>query len=59
MNANSANALLKMLEEPPLNMHIMLVTPIGAETVRSRCQRFVMDKILVLQRAGWQIRSGL
>jgi DNA polymerase-3 subunit delta' len=42
MNRNSANALLKAMEEPPENTHIFLVSDDPANllpTVRSRCQR--------------------
>lgn len=41
MNANAANALLKLLEEPPPHASLVLVTssPQGLlETIRSRCQ---------------------
>ena len=43
LNPNSANALLKTLEEPPPNTHIILATPYWGKllpTIRSRCQRF-------------------
>jgi DNA polymerase-3 subunit delta' len=42
MNVNAANALLKLLEEPPAGTHLLLVSsrPAAlAATVRSRCQR--------------------
>lgn len=42
MNRNAANSLLKLLEEPPANTLIMLVShqPMAlAATIRSRCQR--------------------
>jgi hypothetical protein len=61
MNKNSANALLKMLEEPPLNTHIMLSTPYWGRlmaTVRSRCQRFVMDKDIALA-TRWLTDQGV
>ena len=41
LNANSSNALLKILEEPPPTSHIILITSRPAmllETIRSRCQ---------------------
>ena len=41
LNAPSANALLKVLEEPPPTSHIVLITSRPAmllETIRSRCQ---------------------
>lgn len=42
MNLNAANSLLKMLEEPPSGVHLLLVSSRPAAmpaTVRSRCQR--------------------
>jgi DNA polymerase-3 subunit delta' len=42
MNPNSANALLKMLEEPPRNAMLLLLTNSPGRllpTIRSRCQR--------------------
>ncbi|MBX7219714.1 MAG: DNA polymerase III subunit delta' [Blastocatellia bacterium] len=41
MNANSANALLKMLEEPPAHARLILISSSPQallETIRSRCQ---------------------
>ena len=43
LNANAANALLKTLEEPPPNTHLLLSTPYWGKllpTIRSRCQRY-------------------
>jgi len=43
LNVNAANALLKTLEEPPANTHVLLATSNWGKllpTVRSRCQRF-------------------
>ena len=43
LNANAANALLKTLEEPPADTHLLLATPFWGKllpTIRSRCQRF-------------------
>ena len=45
LNANAANALLKTLEEPPKNTHIILATESWGKllpTLRSRCQRVVV-----------------
>ncbi len=45
-NANAANALLKTLEEPPGNTHIILATEAWGRmlpTIRSRCQRFAIE----------------
>ena len=41
LNVNAANTLLKTLEEPPRNTHILLCTPYWSRllpTIRSRCQ---------------------
>jgi DNA polymerase III subunit delta' len=41
MNAEAANSLLKVLEEPPLHTHIVLITSnpfLLLPTIRSRCQ---------------------
>ena len=43
LNPNAANTLLKTLEEPPANTHILLCTPYWSRllpTIRSRCQCF-------------------
>jgi len=45
LNRAAANALLKTLEEPPPNTHLVLATPYWGKllpTVRSRCQRFAV-----------------
>lgn len=48
MNRNAANAILKVLEEPPARALLLLVAhnP-GAllPTIRSRCQRLVLDRL--------------
>ena len=44
-NVNAANALLKTLEEPPPDTHIMLISHRSGgllATIRSRCQAFAM-----------------
>jgi DNA polymerase-3 subunit delta' len=57
MNENAANALLKMLEEPPANAILLLLSNTPGRllpTIRSRCQRLdlrplddtVMDRLL-------------
>ena len=46
MNAAAANALLKMLEEPPANVHFILVSERWRRllpTLRSRCRRIVLQ----------------
>ena len=54
LNANSSNALLKTLEEPPGNTHILLATPYWGKlsaTIRSRCQRIQipLDQSMAMQ----------
>ena len=55
MNRNSANALLKAMEEPPANTHLILVSDDPATllpTIRSRCQLIsipVPDQAVALQ----------
>ncbi len=47
MNLNAANALLKMIEEPPIGSHLILVTEakdLMLPTVISRCQRVSIRK---------------
>ncbi len=47
MNLNAANALLKILEEPPIGSHLILVTEakdLMLPTVISRCQRVSIRK---------------
>jgi len=54
MNRNAANALLKTLEEPPPGTHLLLVSSRSSQllpTVRSRCQRFVVQADAVAARA--------
>ena len=61
MNKNSANALLKVLEEPPSNTHILLATPYWGRlmaTVRSRCQNVVMPQDPDLAKQ-WLAKQGL
>ncbi len=53
LNANAANALLKTLEEPPPNTHLLLATPFWGKllpTIRSRCQRFQVSADNTLAR---------
>ena len=57
LNANAANALLKTLEEPPANTHLLLATPFWGKlipTVRSRCQRFQVAPDATVARAWLQ-----
>lgn len=60
MNVNASNSLLKTLEEPRTNLHILLVTnrPSGLPaTILSRCQRLrlpIPDRAAVVQWLGQQ-----
>ncbi|MEY4763324.1 MAG: hypothetical protein RLZZ200_3181 [Pseudomonadota bacterium] len=60
MNVNASNSLLKTLEEPRPNLHILLVTnrPSGLPaTILSRCQRLrlpIPDRASVVQWLGQQ-----
>lgn len=56
MNNNAANALLKVLEEPPRQMLILLVSHKPQHllpTIRSRCQAFPMPLPLLNVAASW------
>jgi hypothetical protein len=61
LNVNAANALLKTLEEPPPNTHILLETTRWGRllpTIRSRCQRFQHDQSSELARR-WLTEQGV
>lgn len=61
MNSNSANALLKTLEEPPRNTHIVLATERWGKllpTVRSRCQRWEVRANVSLAQQ-WLTNQGM
>ncbi len=48
MNPSAANALLKILEEPPARAILLLVTPAPGRllpTIRSRCRRLALDRL--------------
>ncbi len=59
MNTNAANALLKLLEEPPPRTVLILVAHVPGRlppTIRSRCQRLVLrpladDEVVAVLRA--------
>lgn len=56
MTINSANSLLKTLEEPPAGGLLMLVTPVPGRipaTVRSRCQRVDLRRPLRNEALEW------
>ncbi len=55
LNIQSQNALLKILEEPPENTYIILITPHPRsllETIRSRCQTVSLEKPLAESKAN-------
>jgi DNA polymerase-3 subunit delta' len=61
LNTNAANALLKTLEEPPPNTHIILSTSSWGKllpTVRSRCQRIELEQSTV-QALAWLDAAGI
>lgn len=56
MNPNTANCLLKTLEEPPKNTLIALVTDAPQAllpTVRSRCQRILLPRLRIRAEGDW------
>ena len=62
LNVASANALLKVLEEPPLNTVFVLVSDQPRRllpTIRSRCARFDIGLPPVDLAAQWLIRQGM
>jgi len=61
LNANAANALLKTLEEPPPNTHIVIATTRWGRllpTIRSRCQRLQHDQSSAVAHA-WLVEQGI
>ncbi len=61
LNPSAANALLKTLEEPPRDTHLLLGTSNWGRllpTIRSRCQRFVLSPDVDAARA-WLTDEGL
>ena len=61
LNVNAANTLLKTLEEPPGNTHILLCTPYWSRllpTIRSRCQRFQVNPSQA-QAQQWLVDQGV
>jgi len=56
LNANAANALLKTLEEPNSNTHVLLVSDHPGRlvaTIRSRCQKLAFQAPSANVAAGW------
>lgn len=61
LNVQASNALLKTLEEPPPNTHLLLVTEAWGRllpTLRSRCQRFVI-RGSAQQAQSWLAEQGI
>ncbi len=61
LNLNAANALLKTLEEPPPNTHLILATAYWGKllpTIRSRAQRFTVPADRALAES-WLQQQGL
>ncbi len=62
LNAQSANALLKTLEEPPAGTRLVLTAGDPAlllPTVRSRCQRLRLPAPAPEAAAGWLLAQGV
>nr|CAA6822696.1 MAG: DNA polymerase III delta prime subunit (EC [uncultured Thiotrichaceae bacterium] len=56
MNVNAANSLLKSLEEPSANTHIILFSSRASlllPTIRSRCQQIRLHRPLTQQALAW------
>lgn len=61
-NVAASNAILKSLEEPPPNTHLILITntiDLLIPTVRSRCQRISHDYGSEPERHNWLIEQGM
>lgn len=62
LNAQSANALLKTLEEPPAGTRLLLTAADPAlllPTVRSRCQRLRLPEPAAAVAVGWLAAQGV
>lgn len=62
LNAQSANALLKTLEEPPAGTRLVLTSADPAQllpTVRSRCQRLELRAPAAAEGAAWLAAQGV
>lgn len=60
MNPNAANALLKLLEEPPRHLVIILTANDAANmlpTIRSRCTPFMLDSIPLDELVPWLVEK--
>lgn len=63
MNPNSANALLKLLEEPPKHLVLILITAdpsLLLPTIRSRCTPLPLEAVPLAELVPWLIgKSGV
>ncbi len=62
LNANAANSLLKLLEEPPADSQLLLVTSRPSRlpaTVRSRCSRFLIAPPARAEAIAWLGAGGM
>lgn len=62
MNLSAANALLKILEEPPARAHLILVTHAPARlaaTIRSRCIHLKVPAADRQQAVAWLVAQGV
>lgn len=62
LNLQSANALLKTLEEPPAGTRVLITTPDPMRllpTVRSRCQQLRLAEPEPAQAAAWLAERGV
>jgi DNA polymerase-3 subunit delta' len=62
LNASSANALLKTIEEPPAGMHLLLITERPQAllpTLRSRCQRLRFAPPDDAAAKAWMAEQGV
>lgn len=62
MNLNSANALLKILEEPPASSSLLLITPQSVRlpsTIRSRCTPVPFRPPATVEAAEWLRGQGV
>ncbi len=56
MNTSAANSLLKLLEEPPRALQLLLITPEPNRmltTIRSRCTPLILEPVPVPDLAEW------
>lgn len=62
LNTSSVNAVLKTIEEPPPNTHLLLVTERPQAlpaTLRSRCQRLRVPRPDAAQARAWMHAAGV